>query len=147
MNCPNCKASIPDDSPSCPKCGQPVIRAREVIDAELVDSPQTQQQQYYEQQNDGQGGFYRHVVFTSSAGNQMLPSCQMGLITLTLAFVMGLQYGLLACIGFLVFAGIARVATFLINIQMAMMGRPINPLLMQIISWFCCWSIVAWLAS
>lgn len=149
MNCPNCKASIPDDSRSCPKCGQPVIHAREVIDAELVDAPQTaQQQQYYEQQSSGQGGFYRHVVFTSGAGNNaMMPSCQMSIITLALAFVMGLQFGLLACIGFLVFAGIARVLTFLINIQLAMMGRPLNPLLLQIASWFCCWSLVAWLAS
>ena len=149
MNCPNCKASIPDDSRSCPKCGQPVIHAREVIDAELVDSPQThQQQQYYQQQDSNQGGFYhRHVVFTSSAAHQMLPSCQMGLITLALAFVMGLQFGLLACIGFLVFAGIARVITFLINIQLAVQGRPLNPLFLQILSWFCCWSLVAWLAS
>jgi hypothetical protein len=46
-----------------------------------------------------------------------------------------------------VFAGIARVVTFLINIQLAMMGRPLNPLLLQILSWFCCWSLVAWLAS
>ncbi len=147
MNCPNCKASIPDDSRSCPHCGQPVIHAREVIDAELVGSPQTRHEQYREQQSSGQGGFYRHVVFTSTGGNQMLPSCQMGIITLALAFVMGLQFGLLACIGFLVFAGIARVITFLINVQLAMMGRPLSPLLLQILSWFCCWSLVAWLAS
>lgn len=148
MNCPNCKASIPDNSRSCPSCGQPVIHAREVIDAELVDaSPAQQNGQYHEQQSAGQGGFYRHVVFTSGGGNQMLPSCQMSLITLALAFVMGLQFGLLACIGFLVFAGIARALTFLINIQLAMMGRPLNPLLLQILSWFCCWSLVAWLAS
>ena len=149
MNCPNCNASIPDDSRSCPKCGQTVIHAREVIDAELVDSPQTSQQtQYYDQQEGSQGGFYhRHVVFSSSSASQMLPSCQMGLITLALAFAMGLQFGLLACIGFLVFSGIARVLTFLINIQLAIQGRPLNPLFLQILSWFCCWSLVAWLAS
>ena len=148
MNCPNCNASIPDDSRSCPKCGQAVIHAREVIDAELVDSPQSQEQQYYEQPGGNQGGFYhRHVVFTSSAANQMLPSCQMSLVTLALAFAMGLQFGLLACIGFLVFAGIARVVTFLVNIQLALQGRPLNPLFLQILSWFCCWSLVAWLAS
>jgi hypothetical protein len=71
----------------------------------------------------------------------------MGIITLALAFAIGIQFGLLACIGFLVFSGIARAITFLINIQMVMSGRPINPLLLQIISWFCCWSLVAWLAS
>ena len=148
MNCPNCNASIPDDSRSCPKCGQVVIRAREVIDAELVDSPEAPQQQYYEQQGGNQGGFYhRHVVFSSSTASQMMPSCQMSLVTLALAFAMGLQFGLLACIGFLVFAGIARVITFLVNIQFALQGRPINPLFLQILSWFCCWSLVAWLAS
>ncbi|MBQ5727394.1 MAG: zinc-ribbon domain-containing protein [Mailhella sp.] len=149
MNCPNCNAIIPDDSRSCPKCGQPVIHAREVIDAELVDAPQTrEQQQYYEQSEGSQGGFYhRHVVFSSSSASQVLPSCQMGLITLALAFVMGMQYGLLACIGFLVFAGIARVITFLVNIQLALQGRPLNPLFLQVASWFCCWSLVAWLAS
>jgi len=100
------------------------------------------------EQQEGQGGFYhRHVVFTSTGASQMLPSCQMGLITLALAFAMGLQFGLLACIGFLVFAGIARVVTFLINIQLAVQGRPLNPLFLQILSWFCCWSLVAWLAS
>jgi len=77
----------------------------------------------------------------------MLPSCQMGLITLALAFAAGFQFGPLACIGFLVFAGIARVVTFLINIQLAVQGRPLNPLFLQILSWFCCWSLVAWLAS
>ena len=71
----------------------------------------------------------------------------MGIITLALAFAMALKFGLLACIGFLVFAGIARVITFFIQIQTAMMGRPVNPLLLQILSWFCCWSLVAWLAS
>ena len=148
MNCPNCNASIPDDSRSCPKCGLAVIHAREVIDAELVDSPQSQEQQYYEQPGGNQGGFYhRHVVFTSSTANQMLPSCQMSLVTLALAFAMGLQFGLLACIGFLVFSGIARVITFLVNIQLALQGRPLNPLFLQILSWFCCWSLVAWLAS
>jgi hypothetical protein len=71
----------------------------------------------------------------------------MGIATLALAFVMGIQYGLLACIGFLVFSAIARGITFLVNLQLALAGRPLNPLLLQIISWFCCWSLVAWLAS
>lgn len=147
MNCPNCRNPLPDDCTSCPNCGQAVIRPREVIDAEIVGSPAREKQQYQEQGRTAGGGYYRHVVFTQSGPNQMLPSCQMGLITLALAFAMGLQFGLLACIGFLVFAGIARVATFLINIQLAMVGRPINPLILQILSWFCCWSLVAWLAS
>ena len=147
MNCPNCNASIPDDSRSCPKCGQAVIHAREVIDAELVDSPQSQEQQYYEQPGSNQGGFYhRHVVFTSSAANQMLPSCQMSLVTLALAFAMGFKFGPLAGLGFLVFYGVARVITFLVNIQLALQGRPLNPLLLQILAWFCSWSLVAALA-
>ena len=141
MNCPNCHASIPDDSNACPHCGQAIIHARKVIDAELVDAPRQ------EQTGQGHRTIYRHVVFTQTDNNPLLPSCQMGIITLALAFVMGLQYGLLACIGFLVFAGIARVLTFLINVQMIMMGRPLNPLFLQILSWFCCWSLAAWLAS
>ncbi len=141
MNCPNCHASIPDDSRSCPHCGQTVIHVREVVDAELVDRPQQQQGR------NGGTGFHRRVVFMQSNAGQILPSCQMGIITLALAFAMGLQFGLLACIGFLVFYGIARVITFLINIQLVMTGRPINPLLLQIISWFCCWSLTAWLAG
>ena len=138
MHCPNCHASIPDDSKSCPNCGQPVIHVREVVDAELVDHPDSERQQ---------GGFHQRVVFMQSNGSQLLPSCQTGIITLALAFAMGLKFGLLACIGFLVFAGIARVITFAVNIQLAMMGRSVNPLILQIFSWFCCWSIVAWLAS
>lgn len=139
MNCPNCHAGIPDDSKACPYCGQPVIHVREVVDAELVNNPGSREQHG--------GGFHQRVVYMQSNAGQILPSCQMGIITLALAFAMGLKFGLLACIGFLVFAGIARVITFLINIQMAMMGRPIHPLILQIVSWFCCWSIVAWLAS
>ena len=144
MNCPNCQASLPDESRSCPNCGQPVIHVREVIDGELVDSPSVQQQYQEESHN---GGAYRHVVFTSTNLNNVMPSCQMGIATLALAFVMGIQYGLLACIGFLVFSAIARGITFLLNLQLALAGRPLNPLLLQIISWFCCWSLVAWLAS
>ncbi|WP_418764290.1 zinc-ribbon domain-containing protein [Mailhella sp.] len=138
MHCPNCHASIPDDSQSCPHCGQPVIHVREVVDAEIVDHPRSEQRG---------GGFHQRVVFMQSNGNQILPSCQMSIITLALAFAMGLKFGLLACIGFLVFAGIARILTFAINLQLAMMGRSINPLVLQIFSWFCCWSLVAWLAS
>ena len=137
MLCPNCHADIPDNSTSCPRCGQPVIHVREVVDAELMDSPGREQH----------GTFPQRVVFMQSHSNQILPSCQMGIITLALAFAMGLKFGLLACIGFLVFAGIARVITFAVNIQLMMMGRSINPLILQIVSWFCCWSLVAWLAS
>lgn len=139
MNCPNCHASIPDDSKSCPNCGQPIIHVREVVDAELVDHPHSEDAPH--------GGFHQRVVFMQSKGSQLLPSCQMGIITLALAFAMGLKFGLLACIGFLVFSGIARVITFGVNIQLAMMGRSINPIVLQIFSWFCCWSLVAWLAS
>lgn len=142
MICPNCRTPIPDDCKACPQCGQPVIRVREVLDAELVDAPHQEQQTHQ-----GQQGFYRHVVFTQGGNNALLPSCQMGMITLALAFAMGLRYGILAFIGFLVFSGIARVLTFFVNLQMILMGRPINALLLQIISWFCCWSLVAWLAS
>ena len=137
MLCPNCHADIPDNSTSCPRCGQPVIHVREVVDAELMDSPGREQH----------GTFHQRVVFMQSHSNQILPSCQMGIITLALAFAMGLKFGLLACIGFLVFAGIARVITFAVNIQLMMMGRSINPLILQIVSWFCCWSLGAWLAS
>lgn len=137
MLCPNCHADIPDNSTSCPRCGQPVIHVREVVDAELMDSPGREQH----------GTFHQRVVFMQSHSNQILPSCQMGIITLALAFAMGLKFGLLACIGFLVFAGIARVITFAVNIQLMIMGRSINPLILQIVSWFCCWSLVAWLAS
>ncbi|HJD97375.1 zinc ribbon domain-containing protein [Mailhella massiliensis] len=137
MLCPNCHAAIPDNSTSCPSCGQPVIHAREVMDAELLDRPGREQR----------GNFHQRVVFMQSHSSQILPSCQMGIITLALAFAMGLKFGLLACIGFLVFAGIARVITFAVNIQLMMMGRSINPLILQIVSWFCCWSLVAWLAS
>ncbi len=137
MLCPNCHADIPDNSTSCPSCGQPVIHVREVVDAELMDRPGREQH----------GTFHQRVVFMQSHSNQILPSCQMGIITLALAFAMGLKFGLLACIGFLVFAGIARVITFAVNIQLMMMGRSINPLILQIVSWFCCWSLVAWLAS
>ena len=137
MLCPNCHADIPDNSTSCPRCGQPVIHVREVVDAELMDSPGREQH----------GTFHQRVVFMQSHSNQILPSCQMGIITLALSFAMGLKFGLLACIGFLVFAGIARVITFAVNIQLMMMGRSINPLILQIVSWFCCWSLVAWLAS
>ena len=138
MLCPNCHADIPDNSTSCPRCGQPVIHVREVVDAELVDHPR--------QEQTGRG-FHQRVVFMQSHSSQILPSCQMGIITLALAFAMGLKFGLLASIGFLVFAGIARVITFAVNIQLMMMGRSINPLILQIVSWFCCWSLVAWLAS
>ena len=108
------------------------------MDAELVDHPHAEEPR---------GGFHQRVVFMQSNGSQLLPSCQMGIITLALAFAMGLKFGLLACIGFLVFSGIARVITFAVNIQLAMMGRTISPLVLQIFSWFCCWSLVAWLAS
>ena len=137
MNCPNCQARIPDDSTTCPHCGQAIIHVREVVDAELVNSAHTE---------DPHGRFQR-VVFMQSGSNQLLPSCQMGLITLALAFAMGIKFGLLASIGFLVFTAIARVITFAINLQIVLSGRSINPFVLQLLSWFCCWTLVAWLAS
>lgn len=144
MNCPNCHASIPDGSTACPQCGQTIIHPREVIDAELVDSPRQEQSHQGERQT-----FYRRMVFTSTDNNPLLPSCQLSFVTLALAFAIACQtdHALAAFIVFLVFAGIARVLTFLINIQAIMMGRPLNPLLLQIFSWFCCWSLVSWMFS
>ncbi len=142
MNCPNCHAHIPDDSPACPDCGQSVIRPRTVIDPEIINDENKEDSHQRENRS-----FYRHMVFTQSHNNPLLPSCQMSLITIGLAFAMGLSYGVLAFIGFLVFACIARVLTVLINVQAIIMGRPLPPLILQFLSWFCCWALVSWLAS
>ena len=165
MNCPNCGTPLPEAASSCPHCGQAVIRPRDVVEPELVGAEIADDARGSAQGGQGFGNgawggfgggqgqagqnpFFRHVVFTSGGpGSSAFTSCQTGLITLVLALAMGMQHGFLAFLGFAVFSALAKGLIFLASVRSVLAGRPANALLMQVLAWFCCWTIVAWLAS
>lgn len=159
MNCPNCGNDLPEGSASCPNCGQPVIRPRDVVEPELVgdevangsDASRNGREGFDGSGFGGAGGrgpIFRNVVFTTGgAGSGVLTSCQTGIITMALAMAMLMQHGFLAFIGFVFFSALAKGIIFLAGVKSILSGRPANVFLMQVLSWFCCWTLVSWLAT
>ena len=57
------------------------------------------------------------------------------------------KYGILAAIGFLVFAGVGRLITFFLTVQHWMEGKALNPWVLHVVTWGVCWLLVAWLSG
>lgn len=156
MICPHCQHSdIPDASTRCPHCDQ-ALGQPPVIEAELVDESQTSSWSVHQQSQrqsfqDGQGQRYSRVFYTSFPGNaqtdKLSQSCMVSLVMLALTLGAGFQYGFLAALGFLVFAGIGRAVTFVIFMRRLLEGRPISVWALHGLTWLVCWLLVAWLSG
>lgn len=155
MRCPHCHADVPDGTTPCPVCGQPTSRPDEVLEPELVDDRHQPLRPgpFSGHPGDGtagaggNGGFSRIFYTTFPSGQGMPPACLPTIITLALALIAAFEYGLLAAIGFLVFAAIGRAVTFFLTIRHLLEGRFFNPWLPHIITWVVCWLLVAWLSG
>ena len=75
------------------------------------------------------------------------PACLPTFISLGLALAAAFKYGILAAIGFLVFAGVGRLITFFLTVQHWMEGKALNPWVLHVVTWGVCWLLVAWLSG
>lgn len=160
MRCPHCHADIPDGTSPCPVCHRPTEPADKVLEPELVDD---RRQPFHPGSSTGgslgspagsagygaggPGGFNRIFYTTFPSGQGMPPACLPTIITLVLALAAAFEYGLLAAIGFLVFAAIGRVLTFFLTIRHFLEGRFFHPWLPHVVTWVICWLLVAWLSG
>lgn len=149
MRCPHCHADISHGATVCPLCGKNVGESREVLEPELVDAHTRPPR--LKRTADGSGyhssGFTR-IAYTSFPGGQGIPpACLPTFVTLILAVAAALQFGLLAGIGFLVFAAIGRIMIFFLTIRHLLQGRFFNPWIPHLLTWFICWMLVAWLSG
>lgn len=140
MRCPHCHAEIPDGTAVCPACGRPARPNGDVIEPELLDGNNRPIQPEHRQ-------FSRIFYTTFPSGQGMPPACLPTIVTLALALVAAFQFGLLAAIGFLVFAAIGRALTFFMTIRHLLEGRFFNPWVPHVVTWVVCWLLVAWLSG
>ena len=146
MICPNCRAEIPDESLSCPRCGTP-FPLPQAVEAELVH-PDSSGSPHEEYRQATQSAHFTRIFYTTfPSGRGIPPACLPTFISLGLALAAAFKYGILAAIGFLVFAGIGRLITFFMTVQHWMEGRAINPWILHITTRCFCWLLVAWLSG
>lgn len=154
MRCPHCQSTIPDGTGPCPVCGRPVASRPDegILEPELVGHDPAPGQGrptpgWNAEENPQSLGFTRIFYTSFPAGNGIPSGCYPTIITLALALAAGVSYGLLASIGFLVFAAIGRAVTFTLTVKSLMSGRAVNPWVFHILSWAFCWFLVAWLSG
>ena len=100
MICPNCRAEIPDESLSCPRCGTPFPLPR-VVEAELVH-PDSSGSPHEEYRQATQSAHFTRIFYTTfPSGRGIPPACLPTFISLGLALAAAFKYGILAAIGFL----------------------------------------------
>ena len=118
MICPNCRAEIPDDSQACTTCGTPILHPR-VVDAEIIPPDHAGQSDAQDTQyrHAPQGVHFSRVFYTTFPSREGIPpACLPTFISLGLALAAAFKYGILAAIGFLVFAGVGRLITFFLTV-------------------------------
>lgn len=151
MRCPYCHTDIPHDALACPHCGKGIGESRDkVLEPELVDDrdrPARLNQTARGNDYDFSGGFTRVFSASFPGGQGMPPACLPTIVTLILALLAALNFGLLAGIGFLVFAAIGRAMTFFMTIRHLLEGRFFNPWIPHLLTWLICWMLVAWLSG
>ena len=149
MRCPHCHADIPEDASTCPACGKPTDE-RTVLEPELVDEnhrPLRPDRPGGGGGHDTSGGFTRIFYTTFPSGRGMPPACLPTIVTLVLALFAAFRFGLLAAIGFLVFAAVGRAITFFLTVRHLLEGRLFNPWIPHLVTWVVCWLLVAWLSG
>ncbi len=114
----------------------------EVIEAEIIPSGHEYGHDQYSQQHQyrQQGSSFRTYTFGQygrgqNFGLQNKSGCIPGIITLIMAMSLGVQYGFLATIGFLVFYAIASAIALGVTLRRAAMGLYTNHWINRILVW------------
>lgn len=164
MRCPFCKSIL--ENGYCKTCERQIhelyrhpkleekIRERkerenkaneeDVIEPEIVDDGDTG----YQNSSRRQYSFRESPLFAQytihSAG--INDSCLTGIISLALIFLVFLQMGFLAALGFAFFTFIGKILSVIITLKSIINGKIIPPLMLDIAIWIISYCLVTWLA-
>ncbi len=156
--CAHCGREYNSSKPRCEKCPSGLVaqeqnvnteQEHQVIEPEVVRPHGGQYEQSHSEWSQGGATFKTWTFnqngsgFRASANDSCLP----GLITLGIALSLGVQFGLLASIGFFVFYAVGSAISFFVNMRRMVEGRPMSPWIGRIIVWLVCIFITASLAG
>lgn len=102
------------------------------------------QEQFRDSRSPWNGGLHFQTIWTSGSNRQagLAPG-----ITLALIIIAGIQFGLLASIGFMVFHAIGSVLNSMREMRSMLAGSPPNPWPGRILSWTISFLLVGWLSG
>ncbi len=128
-------------------------KQHDVIEPEVVGSQSSGNS--YEQRSSEwsqNGSTFRSFTFKqggsgASFGGVSNDSCLPGMITLGIALSLGIQFGLLASIGFFVFYAIGSAISFFTVMRRMVEGRPISPWVGRVLVWLISAFVTVSLAS
>lgn len=94
--------------------------------------------------NTGGGAFGSGAFGTGMVARD---GCLPGMITLLLAAVCAVQFGILSAIGFLVFYAIGSAAAFMLRVRTLMQGTHVSPWIFRLAVWGLASLLVVWLSD
>ena len=102
------------------------------------------QEQFRGSRSPWNGGLHFQTIWTSGSSRQagLAPG-----ITLALIIIAGIQFGLLASIGFMVFHAIGSVLNSMREMRSMLAGNPPNPWPGRILGWTISFLLVGWLSG
>lgn len=129
-----------------------------VITPEIVPESGDRRQEQRRQENFGKAGGARFSYTTWNTGSGGFgggmgggmvarDGCLPGMITLLLAAVCAVQFGVLSAIGFLVFYAIGSAAAFMLRLRVLMEGKHVSPWIFRIATWGAASLLVVWLSD
>ena len=166
-SCPHCGRESTSSTPPCSQCpdknlpmaSEPMNKTythnAEVIEPEIVlaDDSQQNNKQWSQENSQQQHGNFRFTTWTFGqqgnvfAGAAQSASCLPGIITLSIAIFLGINFGLLASLGFFVFYAIGSALSFIITLQRAMRAQQTNTWINRALVWIISTAITIGLAG
>lgn len=141
--------AVSGQSPADGSAPQPTVITPEVVD----DSAQQGRQQTFSGTS-ANGSRFTYATWNSgglggfgSGGMVARDGCLPGLVTLLLAAVSAVQFGVLSAIGFLVFYAIGSGMGFFWRVRCLMQGKNINPWFFRVGAWIVASLLVVWLSE
>lgn len=129
---------------------QPIVITPEVVD----DGAQQGDRQQIFSGTSANGSRFTYATWNSgglggfgSGGMVARDGCLPGLVTLLLAAVCAVQFGILSAIGFLVFYAIGSGMGFFWRVRCLMQGKNISPWFFRVGAWIVASLLVVWLSQ
>ncbi len=154
--CPHCGREPNSSKPRCANCpadiatqSEHVEHNHQVIEPEVVGS-RDGSRQYEQSQWTQDGATFKTWTFKqygSNLGATRNDSCLPGFITLGIALSLGIQFGLLASIGFLVFYAICSGIGFFVTMRRMVEGKATSPWVGRMLVWIVSAFVTIGLAS
>ncbi len=153
--CQHCGREYNSSRPRCENCPTSIVSQKqentvqyEVIEPEVVGGSSGG---YYEQsQSQWSGATFKSWTFNQQGtgfGTTSNASCLPSLITFAIFLSIGIQYGLLASIGFLVFYALGSGINFFASMRRMVEGKAVSPWIGRVVVWIVSVFITISLAS